>query len=142
MYVQDGKSVARTCLRTARILHAAGVVHTDLRERNVVWLTEEHCMVIDLELCRSADAPLPEDVPFLACWDDQTLELRNGSQYFTPAADLYQIGLMLSPYAAAQRWSTLASQFVQLLKGKQSVDNPGKPLTAEEALRHAWLQAP
>ena len=58
-------------------------------------------MVINLGLCRSADAPLPEDVPFLACWDEQLLELRNGSQYFTPASDLYQISLMLSKYIFA-----------------------------------------
>lgn len=141
--VQDARNLIRSCLRAVRVLHAAGVVHTDLRLANTVWLDEKHCMVIDLEYCRSAKKRLPNDVPYLVSWDDGLLlEERGGGRYYTPTSDLYQIGRLLEQVQEEQPQlqSELASDFVRLLKGRTSAADPSKPLTAEEALQHAWLQ--
>lgn len=93
--LQDVKRLASSCLRAVSVLHAAGVVHTDLQLANTVWLDEEHRTVIDLELCRMADTRLPSDVPPLTSWDDSTLEVCGDAKFFTPASDLYQIGRLL-----------------------------------------------
>lgn len=141
--MQDARNLVRSCLRAVRVLHAAGVVHTDLRLANTVWLDEKHCMVIDLEFCRSAKKQLPNDVPYLVSWDDGlVLEERGGGRYYTPTSDLYQIGRMLEQVQEErpQLQSELASDFVRLLKGRKSAADPSKHLTAEEALEHAWLQ--
>lgn len=135
---QDLKRLASSCLHAAAVLHAAGVVHTDLRLRNTEWLDEQHCMVTSLEHCRQADQPLPKDVPFLKGWDGGTLERRGRARFFTPASDLHQIGRLLQQVPV--RRSALAGCFIQLLLGKKSERDPRKPLTAEEALQHAWLQ--
>ena len=100
-------------------------------------------MIIDLEHCRHAGTPLPDDLPSLEGWDDQTLEtLPNDKKVFTPASDLYQVGKLLQGLGVeALQQSQLAQEFVHILLGKLSLSAPGQPLTAEEALRHSWLQA-
>lgn len=95
-------------------------------------------MVIDLELCRRADSKLPDNCPPLEGWDNLTLEQRGDGNYYTPASDLYQIGLMLQKLTV--QLSPLAHAFIGLLISKQSADQLNQPLTADEALRHEWLQ--
>lgn len=127
--------MARSCLLAAKTLHAHGVVHTDLRVRNVVWLDDAHCMVIDLEHCRMAAQPLPDNVQRLEGWDHGTLEERDGAYYFTPASDLYQIGRLLQQLPV-HSLSEAAQSFVDLLLSKRSAQGP---LTADLALKHGWL---
>lgn len=129
--VMDAQRVAISCLHAARALHEKGLVYTDFRKDNIVWLSEEHCMVIDLETCRLADQPLPQPVHMLRDWDEGTLEKREDNSYFTPASDLYQIGKMLRPLQPVQQ-SQLGGAFVQLLMSKTA--------TTAEALQHIWLQ--
>jgi hypothetical protein len=96
-----------------------------------VWLDAEHCMVIDLESCRSADKPLPPSAPRLSGWDDNTLEARDGDEYFTFKSDLYQIGKLLQALQPVQD-SHRAKEFVERLLDKK--------LTAKAALRQPWLR--
>ena len=100
-------------------------------------------MVIDLEHCRKIGAPLPDDVPYLEGWDDQTLgRLPDGAPTFTPASDLYQIGRLLQDLnLSAMQEPGPAREFVAMLLAKRSLKTSGQPLTAEEALQHEWLQA-
>lgn len=141
--MQDARNLARACLQSASVLHAVGIVHTDLRLHNTVWLSEDHCMVIDLECCRRAEEPLPEDFEPLRAWDSNTLEERDGQLYFTPASDLYQIGIMLGK-VLRQDWSPAAHAFVGLLRAQRLSQGlggqGGEVLTASAALQHEWLQ--
>jgi hypothetical protein len=57
---KDARLLAKACLQSAVVLHRGGIVHTDFRLSNTVWLDDEHCMVIDLEHCRSLSTPLPK----------------------------------------------------------------------------------
>jgi tRNA A-37 threonylcarbamoyl transferase component Bud32 len=61
-YVQDIRDVARAVCLAAQALHASNVVHRDLRQTNVVCVSENHCMVIDLELAAVADQIVPDSV--------------------------------------------------------------------------------
>jgi len=72
---QDARSLVWACLRAVQVLHEAGLVHSDIRLSNTVWLNEEHCMIIDLEHCRKANKALPDNCEPLKEWDDGTLEL-------------------------------------------------------------------
>ena len=136
--MQDARNVARASMMAASVLHKAGIVHTDFRVENFVWLDDEHCMVIDLETCRSASDPLPPDCTFLRDWDNSTLELGEGGKlFFTPASDLYQVGRMLQKLLKAV-WSQAARSFVDmLLRSRQGQGHQG--LDADEALKHEWF---
>jgi hypothetical protein len=135
--------VAQSCLKAARVLHAQDIVHTDFRLLNIVWLSEVHCMVIDLEDCKDAVAPLPANCEPLRAWDEHTLEQRDGQLYFTPASDLYQIGLMLREVLKPD-WSPEAHAFVGVLLNQRQHQGQGgqgaQALTAHAALQHGWLQ--
>ena len=88
-------------------------MHSDLRLANLVWLDNEHCMLIDLENCRRASAPVPDGFR-LKDWDNDTLEKGPGKtkkRYYTPASDLYHSDWS---YAArcAQAWVVPGSRIV------------------------------
>jgi hypothetical protein len=51
-HLQDACRLAWAGLRTAKVLHARGIVHTDFRLDNFAWLDDEHAFALDLELCR------------------------------------------------------------------------------------------
>jgi len=143
---QDARCVALACLKSACVLHEAGIVHTDFRLQNIVWLDEEHCMVIDLEDCRAAMEPLPARFRQLIAWDECTLEQRGDQLYFTYASDLYQVGLMLAEVLQPD-WSPAAHAFVGMLRsarrppaGGQQDDAPVP--TARSSLEHEWLSQP
>ena len=138
--IQDSKSIhAKACLQSAVVLHRAGIVHTDFRLSNTVWLDEEHCMVIDLEHCRSSSAPLPKDCHRLAEWDDGTLEASEGRELFTAASDVYQIGRMLHS-VRKDSWSHQFSSFVTMLLSKKThSEGVEVPLDGTRALQHEWI---
>ena len=141
--------MAWSCVMSAKVLHGAGIVHSDFRLPNVVWLDEEHCMVIDLEHCKSATEPLPDGCAELSGWTADTLEKRHEKSYFTPASDLYQIGRMLQQLMTDD-WSDTGRSFVDMLHSKsapqQQAAQRGRkrkravPLTADAVLAHEWLQ--
>lgn len=141
--------MAWSCVMSAKVLHEVGIVHSDFRLPNVVWLDEEHCIVIDLEHCKSATTPLPDGCAQLSGWTANTLEEQGGKSYFTPASDLYQIGCMLRHMMPAD-CSDTGRSFVAMLLSKsvpqqQAGTGQGKrrraeALTADAALAHEWLQ--
>ena len=136
--------MAWTSLRAAGVLHKAGIVHADFRLQNIVWLDDEHCMVIDLECCKIATDPLPEGFAPRHDWDDGTLvQMAGGKSFFTPASELYQIGRMLQKVLKAE-WSQAAHSFVGMLLSKSSQQEQGrtrsvKQLDVDAALQHVWL---
>jgi len=139
---QDARHLVWACLKAVHVLHEAGLVHSDIRLSNTVWLNEEHCMVIDLEHCRKADRALPDNCERLKEWDDGTLELKNGKYFFTPASDLYQIGRMLNKLWKIS-WSPESASFLALLLSKKKHDGQGNDwssLSANTALQHSWMK--
>ena len=133
--IQDVRRVAWTCLKAVDVLHRVGIVHSDLRLANLVWLDNEHCMLIDLENCRRSSTPVPSGFR-LKDWDKDTLEKGPGEKnewYYTPASDLYQIGRMLQGLLKPG-WSMAARSFVGLLLSKG-----GGKLDVKAALAHEWL---
>lgn len=144
--LQDARCVALACLKSARVLHEAGIVHTDFRLQNIVWLDEEHCMVIDLEDCKAAMEPLPARFRQLIAWDECTLEQQGDQLYFTYASDLYQVGLMLAEVLQPD-WSPAARAFVGMLRSARRPPAGGQQddarvPTAHSSLEHEWLSQP
>jgi hypothetical protein len=135
---KDARLLAMACLKSAVVLHKAGIVHTDFRLSNTVWLDEEHCMVIDLEHCRASSAPLPEGCESLCEWDDGTLEVSKGQKFFTAASDIYQIGRMLDSVRKGT-WSLQFSSFVAMLLSKKSPNVEVEVLDGTMALQHEWM---
>ena len=137
---KDARLLAKACLNSAIVLHKAGIVHTDFRLMNTVWLDEEHCMVIDLEHCRSSTDPLPKNCGRLCEWDEGTLEESDGKEFFTDASDIYQIGRMLDR-VRRDSWSPQFSSFVAMLLSKKahSDGNVVVPLDGIRALQHEWI---
>lgn len=139
---QDARSLVWACLRAVQVLHKAGLVHSDIRLSNTVWLNEKHCMVIDLEHCRKANKALPDNCKRLKDWDDGTLELKKKKYFFTPASDLYQIGRMLQKLWKSS-WSPESASFLALLLSKKTpadLGNDSSSLSANTALQHLWMK--
>ena len=127
--LQKIRDVAQACCAAAQVLHAAGLVHRDFREPNVVSLAPGKCMVIDLEMAAEADLVLPADF-ILTGWDNSTLEVCGSERRYTRMSDMYQIGCMLERMGQG-RLNEQARQFVALLKAKE--------LTATAALAHLYI---
>jgi hypothetical protein len=110
---------------------------------NVVRLDATSWMVIDLEHCREAARPLPDDTeyPGLCDWDLGTVKERSGREagkpqrHYDELSDMYQIGGLLQKImgSCSNPFSANAQDFVSQLRSKA--------LDAAAALRHAWLSA-
>ena len=125
---QDARHVALACCKAARVLHEAGVVHSDFRLPNVVWLADNHCMVIDLEHARFADKPV--DKP-LTDWVDAAYDKVGNAKCYTKRSEMHQIGRLVQ-HVLPINPSPSAVAFAHALLDKS--------LTAEAALQHPWLQ--
>ena len=129
-YVQECQRLASACCKALNVLHDAGIVQSDIREENTVWLGDEDAMLIDLEHCRFERDDVPDNMQ-LSAWDDATFEVGpSGGRRYTFASDVYLVGNMLSKMAPASS-TALAIDFISKLKAKQ--------LTVGEALAHSWL---
>ena len=128
MRPQDARHVAVACCKAAHVLHEAGVVHSDFRLPNVVWLADSHCIVIDLEHARFADEPVHKQ---LKDWVDATYDTVENARCYTRRSEMHQIGRLVQQVLPINH-SPSAAAFVQALLDKS--------LTAEVALQHPWLQ--
>lgn len=137
LLLQDARAVATCVLQATQVLHSQGLVHSDIRMENVLWVDDQHAMLIDLENCRHAAAEVPKGLK-LTDWDDGTLEQRSSKHFYTAASDLYQLGRLLQKLPAAFVASDSARAFIQMLRSKRALD--GGALTAEAALQHQWMQ--
>ena len=135
--VQELRELALACCLAAKTLHAAGVVHRDLRLENVVRLDEHHWCVIDLEHAGEADRALPIDYK-LRVWDETVTEPMTPvtgdtpvEHRYTTLSDMVLIGRLLrSAIAPNAVLSPYFASFLDRLAHKQ--------LSAEEAL--GWLR--
>lgn len=130
-YMQECQRLGRACCEALKVLHAAGITHTDIREENTVWLGDDDAMLIDLEQCRFESSDLPDGMR-LCGWDSCTLD--DGNRY-TYSSDMYSVGLMLQRLLTRlpSRASAAAEDFTHKLIAKE--------LSAEEALSHEWLSS-
>jgi serine/threonine protein kinase len=125
--------VARAACAAAKVLHAAGLVHRDFREANIVCVEPGQWMVVDLELAAYADNPVPPGMR-LPWWGADALdECSNGAGVFSRMSDMYMIGCMLERIGAG-RMGHGALQFVEQLKAKQ--------LSAHDACQHSFMASP
>lgn len=113
-------------------LHRHGLVHRDFRLDNVVRISDNSWMVIDLELSSKCPTKLPSNYTQKG-WDHATTEpCGTDHKLFTPlSSDMYQIGVMLSPLVKPS-YSQAAHRFIAGLMAKS--------LSADQALLHEWLQ--
>lgn len=128
--MQELQSFAWACCKAAAILHAKHLVHRDFRVANVVRLTKERWLVIDLELCSYAPVVLPASYN-QTDWTPCTIEHVEGSAHYTYMSDMRQIGVMLDALRKGQLTKE-ADDFISQLMNKT--------LTAEAALQHPWLR--
>ena len=140
----DAYHLAWACLKSAAVLHKVGIVHSDFRLSNTVWLDEETCMVIDLEHCRRASEPLPVKKFQLREWDGGTLEMKGDHSFYTTTSDIYQIGRMLHGIKNGS-WTPEFYSFVSLLLSKKAPPVHGQepkdvPLEVGCALQHEWIK--
>ena len=129
---QDVRCLALACCKTAQVMHSCSLVHRDFRLDNVVRLSDDSWMVIDLELSSKSPTKLPSDYTQKG-WDHATTE-PSGPDYklYTPLSDMHQIGIMLSPLLKPS-YSQASRNFV--------IGLLGKTLSADQALLHEWLKS-
>jgi serine/threonine protein kinase len=83
--------MAKNVCEALSVLHEAGLVHRDVRLPNVVQVSQEQFMLIDLETVADFPFRLPEGFQYFKEW---SIEMLEGNLY-TPMSDMYQLGKLL-----------------------------------------------
>ncbi len=128
---QSIRTMAKNVCEALSVLHEAGLVHRDVRLPNVVQVSQEQFMLIDLETVAAYPFRLPEGFQYFREW---SIEMLEGNSY-TPMSDMYQLGRLLEKDV---HWMTEISesalQFIRKLRSKEC--------TAAMALSDPWLSDP
>ena len=117
-------------------LHAAGLVHRDVRLDNVARCERGKYFLIDLEACARAGAAPPHD-RHLRCWDSHTLEAPPGGHapVYTCASDVHLLARLLLDAASTLVVSDEGRRFLARLSVRDAAARP----TAVEALEDGWI---
>ena len=123
-------AAAHGLLHGLAALHAAGLVHRDVRWVNVARSEECKYFLIDLEAC-THDGDVP--VRPLRCWGSHTLD----GVRFTSASDLNLLGRLLRDAAGRLRapLSEMGQSFITLLLKREASERP----SAMDALSNPWI---
>ncbi|CAK9193437.1 unnamed protein product [Sphagnum troendelagicum] len=128
---QSIRTMAKNVCEALSVLHKAGLVHRDVRLPNVVQVSQEQFMLIDLETVAASPFQLPQGFQYFREW---SIEMLEGNLY-TPMSDMYQLGRLLEKDV---HWmpeiSESALQFIRKLRSKEC--------TALMALSDPWLSDP
>ncbi|KAH9558299.1 hypothetical protein CY35_06G001100 [Sphagnum magellanicum] len=128
---QSIRMMTKNVCEALSVLHEAGLVHRDVRLPNVVQVSLEQFMLIDLETVAASPFRLPEGFQYFRGW---SIEMLEGS-FYTPMSDMYQLGRLLKKDV---HWMTEISesalQFIRKLTSKKC--------TAAMALSDPWLSDP
>jgi hypothetical protein len=128
---QSIRTMAKNVCEALSVLHEAGLVHRDVRLPNVVQVSQEQFMLIDLETVAASPFRLPEGFQYLRGWSMKMLE----GSFYTPMSNMYHLGRLLEKDV---RWMTEISesalQFIRKLRSKKC--------TAAMALSDPWLSNP
>ena len=119
MSVQDLHAIALATCKAARILHAKGLVHRDLRFANIIELARRQYVVIDLEsVAEVGGAALPENFEqVLRTCKPITLDAQ---RRYTEASDMYSIGRLLEGLCTNTiQPSEAVRKFINQLKSKK-----------------------
>ena len=131
----DLRAAPHGLLHGLAALHAAGIVHRDVRWENVARSEHFKYFLIDLESCAwEGGAPACS----LGCWRSQTLEAApDGTARYTSASDIHLLGLLLDSvvHKLQPRLSTAGRDFL----GRLLKDDASERLSATAALEHAWI---
>lgn len=96
---QDLHAIALASCEAARILHAKGLVHRDLRFANIIELARRQCAVIDMEsVAEVSSAALPVD--FEQVLKTCTPSALDAQRHYTEVSDIYSIGTLLEGLCA------------------------------------------
>jgi serine/threonine protein kinase len=79
--------MAKNVCEALSVLHEGGLVHRDVRLPNVVQVSQEQFMLIDLETVAASPFRLPEGFQYFRGW---SIEMLEGS-FYTPMLDIYQL---------------------------------------------------
>ncbi|KAG0568484.1 hypothetical protein KC19_6G022400 [Ceratodon purpureus] len=125
---QDTRMLVKNVCEALSVLHEAGLVHRDVRYPNIVQVSEEQFMLIDLETVAAFPFEVPRGFEYFSGWSEEMFE---GGSY-TPMSDMYQLGKLLEDNVPKGTVvSTPAQQFIRSLLRKE--------YTAATALCDPWL---
>ncbi len=125
----------RRILRGLSVLHKAGFGHGDLRWDNIIWISDENFIIIDLEGTIALDSEREQQL-LLGCgfrpyaWGPNKEALVECK--FTTASDLYMLGCMIEEIKQKHPAAESDDGLAQALMNKE--------LSLEQAEAHAWLQ--
>ena len=140
------RAAAHGVLHGLAALHAAGVVHCDLRWDNVACEpaaqpAQRRYFLLDLEACRLAGAVVTPGTEVRG-WSDRTLEASVATgepaavhRRYTAASDMECLGRMLRHCAGARNLSDMGEAFLAQLAAACHSARP----TAEQALQEPWI---
>ena len=128
-------AAAHGLLHGLAALHAAGLVHRDVRWVNVARTEECRYFLIDLEACaRQGSVPACT----LSCWHSHTLDgALGGPALFTSASDVHLLGHLLADAAKRLRdpLSEAGQSFLERLLHREAGARP----SATDALADPWV---
>ncbi|CAM6000947.1 unnamed protein product [Sphagnum balticum] len=123
--------LAQHVCQASSVLHQAGLIHKDIKCPNILQVSDEHFILIDMESVAFSPFRLPEEF-----WSDEDVlegqideDVYEDGNLYTPMSDMYILGRLLETWGFTS--ATCARQFAKQLTSK-------KP-TAAMALKHPWL---
>ncbi len=121
---QSIRMMAKNVCEALFVLHETGLVHRDVRLPNVVQVSHEQFMLIDLETVAASPFRLPEGFQYFRGWNIEMLE----GSFYTPMSDMYQLGRLLEKDV---HWmveiSEFALQFIKKLTSKKCTASMSQP---------------
>jgi len=128
---EAGERLARELLGALSVIHAAGVIHRDVKPSNVLLDRAGRAHLTDFGIAQTGDATrLTETGHVIGTRGYMAPEVLEGGDA-TARSDLYSCGVVLQEATADPEWGPLASLTAQLTER-----DPGlRPPSADEALR-------
>jgi serine/threonine protein kinase len=126
----DPEALARELLDALGHIHAAGIVHRDVKPANVLIGPDGRARLTDFGIAQAEDSTeLTETGQVIGTLRYLAPEVAHGNAA-TPRSDLYSLGVLLSEVAAGQESPTLA----RLIERLMQVDPSRRPSSAAQAL--------
>ena len=113
--VHDACRIGVALCRALEAVHAAGMVHRDVKTSNVMWLADESVVLIDFGSVKELPRGVPEKTARIRGTPLTTAPELMRDEPVAPTADIYSLGVLLYRLVTAA-WPVEAGNYGELIR--------------------------